>query len=30
MNSQKFMNFMQKNILPVAVKIGEQRHKDIW
>ncbi|CAG9701747.1 PTS sugar transporter subunit IIC [Clostridium neonatale] len=26
MNSQKFMNFMQKNILPVAVKIGEQRH----
>ena len=26
MNSQKFMNFMQKHMLPVAVKIGEQRH----
>lgn len=26
MNTEKFMNFMQEHILPIAVKIGEQRH----
>ncbi|WP_455813456.1 PTS sugar transporter subunit IIC [Clostridium butyricum] len=26
MNTEKFMNFMQEHILPVAVKIGEQKH----
>lgn len=26
MNTEKFMNFMQEHILPIAVKIGEQKH----